>query len=76
MRMRVEEDTDGKFEVCIGNEWVPDATLDLAELVELQATVNRALFDYLARNVSRLRAADRESEQQPHKPASGSSENQ
>ena len=62
MSIRVEENSEGKFEVCIQNEWVPDAELDLAELVELQACLTRALYDYLARNVSRIRAADRESD--------------
>ena len=52
--MRVEENKDGKFDLYLGNEWIPDTEIDLAELVELQAAVSKALFDYLARTVSRL----------------------
>ena len=55
MTNRVEENRDGKFDLCIGNEWIPDTEVDLAELVELHTAVSKALFDYLARNVARLK---------------------
>ncbi len=53
--MRVEENNEGKFDICIRNEWVADEEVDLAELVELHSVITKALFDYLARNVARLK---------------------
>lgn len=52
--MKVEQNSDGKFEVWLSARYDSDATLDLAELVELHAAVQRALFDCLASNVSSL----------------------
>lgn len=55
--MRVDE-VDGKFEVMILNRVFPDVTLELADLVELRAEIDRVLMDYLARNVARLLSKD------------------
>jgi hypothetical protein len=51
--MRVEE-VAGGFAVWMRNYYDEDAILDLSELVELRAAIDRALMDYLARNVARL----------------------
>lgn len=48
--MRVEE-RGNEFEVWLSDRYDGDAILDLAELVELRAAVDRALMDYLARNM-------------------------
>lgn len=52
--MKVEQNRDKQFEVWLSERYDPDATIDLAELVELYAAVQRALFDYLASNVSAI----------------------
>ena len=53
MSFRVEE-TEYGFEVWVSRTYDSDATLDLASLVELRAVIDRALMDYLSRNVARL----------------------
>ena len=52
--MRVHESLDGEFDLFLTPGGGPAVTLDVAELVELRAAIDRALMDYLARNVARL----------------------
>lgn len=52
--MRIHEQPNGTFEIYAPSRTAPVDTLDLAELVELRAEVDRVLMDYLARNISRL----------------------
>jgi hypothetical protein len=61
MNFRVEE-TEHGFDVWVSRTYDSDATLDLSELVELRAVIDRALMDYLARSVARFTAPQTGSE--------------
>jgi hypothetical protein len=52
--MEVREIPGPLFEVFIETKYDPSATLDLAELIVLKATVTQAIDDYMARSVSKL----------------------